>query len=138
LPFLYGFVNRNNFFLYIYFIFVYLILAPSVTVKAIGLFLKNSALPSRVSSCSSKSSKSTGGAALDVQQQSPPLKFYPSATNKNNKQTIINYHSQGNLAPTGTTRHAFVNTSRSPNHMPTSTVQHSTTTAKSGQKLMPT
>lgn len=91
-----------------------------MTVKAIGLFLKNSALHSRVSSCSSKSSKSTGGTALDVQQQSPPLRFYPSPTNTNNKQKIINYHSQGNLASTGATRQTFVKTSRSPHHIPTS------------------
>ncbi len=134
----YDFVNRNNFFSYIYFIFVYLILAPSVTVKAIGLFLKNSALHSRVSSCSSKSSKSAGGLTLDVHQQSPPLRFYPSPSNTNNKQAIINYHSQGNLASTGATRQTFVKTSRSPNHIPTSKTQHASTTGTSGQKLMPT
>lgn len=111
--------------------FFFFILAPSVTVKAIGLFLKNSALQSRASSCSSKSSKSTGGGGLDIQRQSPPLKFYP-----NNKQTIINYHSQGNLTTTGTTRHTFVRTNGTPHHISPNKVPHSTAT--NGQKLMPT
>jgi hypothetical protein len=93
-------------------------------------------LHSRVSSCSSKSSKSTGGATLDVQQQSPPLRFYPSPPNTNNKQTLVNYHSQGNLTSTGTTKQTFVKTSPAPHHIPTSKAQHSTGT--SGQKLMPT
>ncbi|CAF1238653.1 unnamed protein product [Rotaria sordida] len=105
--------------------------APSVTVKAIGLFIKNSGLNSRVSSCSSRSSKSTGGGGLDVQQASPPLKFYP-----NNKQTIINYHSQGNLTSTGTTRQTLVRTAGSPHHISSKKVPH--TSATGGQKLMPT
>lgn len=97
-------------------------------MKTLGLFLKNSTLHSRVSSCSSKSSKSTGGGILDVQQQSPPLKFYP-----NTKQTIINYHSQGNLTTTDRTKQTFVKTNSSPNK-----VQHTTATTANGQKLMPT
>ncbi|CAF0778104.1 unnamed protein product [Rotaria sordida] len=113
--------------------------APSVTVKAIGLFLKNSALHSRVSSCSSKSSKSNGvTTALDVQQQSPPLRFYPSTSNINNKQNVINYHSHGNLTSTDTTRQMFVKTSGTSNHIPASKTQHSTTTGTSGEKLMQT
>jgi hypothetical protein len=116
-----------------------LFLAPSVTVKAIGLFLKNSALHSRVSSCSSKSSKSAAGGALDVNQPSPPLRFYPSTSNINhNKQTVINYHSQGNLNSNGTTKPAFVKTSRSSHQIPTNKSQHSTPTGANGQKLMPT
>ncbi len=116
-----------------------LLLAPSVTVKAIGLFLKNSALNSRVSSCSSKSSKSTGANVLDVHQQSPPLRFYPSTSNINhNKQTVINYHSQGNLNSNGTIKQAFVKTTRSPHPIPTNKTQHSTSTGANGQKLMPT
>jgi hypothetical protein len=111
------------------------VLAPSVTVKAIGLFLKNSALHSRVSSCSSKSSKDTGGGILDGQQQSPPLKFYPNPK----QQTVINYQSQGNLTSTGTTRQTFVKTNGSPHHISSSKVRHkTTTTATTGQKLMPT
>jgi hypothetical protein len=96
--------------------------------------LKNSALHSRVSSCSSKSSKSTGGGRLDGQQHSPPLKFYP-----NPKQTIINYHSQGNLATTDRTK-TFVKTNVSPHRIPSNKVHHTaaTTTTANGQKLMPT
>ncbi|CAF4662322.1 unnamed protein product [Rotaria sp. Silwood1] len=113
--------------------------APSVTVKAIGLFLKNSALHSRVSSCSSKSSKSNAGiTTVDVQQQSPPLRFYPSTSNINNKQNGITYHSHGNLTSTDTTRQMFVKTPGTSNHIPTSKNQHSTTTGTSGEKLMPT
>jgi hypothetical protein len=113
--------------------FFFSFLAPSVTVKAIGLFLKNSALHSRVSSCSSKSSKSNGGGILDVQQQTSPLKFYP-----NTKQTLINYHSQGNLTSTDRTKQTFVKTSSSPHRISSNTVQHTTTTTANGQKLMPT
>jgi len=154
-------MNKNNnksellFFIFLWFHkthSAHSILAPSVTVKAIGLFLKNSALHSRVSSCSSRSSKSTGGGTLDVQQHqqhqqhqqqqqhhSPPLRFYPSTNNINhNKQTIINYHSHGNLTTTIPTRQAFVKTSRSPHQIPTSKSQHSTPTSTNGQKLMPT
>ncbi|CAF5060297.1 unnamed protein product [Rotaria magnacalcarata] len=107
--------------------------APSVTVKAIGLFLKNSGLQSRVSSCSSKSSKSSGCGTLDVHQQSPPpLKFYP-----NTKQTIINYHSQGNLTSTATTKQKLVKTNESSlAYISSNKVPH--TTATGGQKLMPT
>jgi hypothetical protein len=114
------------------------ILAPSVTVKTIGLFLKNSALHSRVSSSSSKSSKSAGGPTHDVEQQSPPLRFYPTTLNTNNRQTIINYRSQGNLTSTDKTRQTLVKSSGSSHHRSTSKVQHTTTTAASGQKLMPT
>ncbi|CAF2327643.1 unnamed protein product [Rotaria sp. Silwood2] len=113
--------------------------APSVTVKAIGLFLKNSALHSRVSSCSSKSSKSNGGTTtLDVQQQSPPLRFYPSTSNTNHKQNMINYHSHGNLPSTDTTKQMFIKTPGTPNQIPASKTQHSKTTGTSGEKLMPT
>lgn len=108
-----------------------LFLAPSVTVKAIGLFLKNAGLQSRVSSCSSKSSKSNGCGTYDAQQQSPPLKFYP-----NTKQTVVSYNSQGNLAPTGTTRQKLVKTSASSHHVSSNKVSHTTTAG--GQKLMPT
>lgn len=114
--------------------FVLFFLAPSVTVKAIGLFLKNSALQSRVSSCSSKSSKSAGGGTLAVQQQSPTLKFYP-----NTKQTLINYHSQGNLTKTDRKKQTFVRTSSSPHRITSNNVQRTTTTTTAnGQKLMPT
>jgi hypothetical protein len=113
--------------------------APSVSVKAIGLFLKNSALHSRVSSCSSRSSKSTGGATLDVPQHSPPLRYYPSTSNTNTKKPANSYHSQGNLTSTGTAKQAFVRTSGSPHHIPTNRAQHTTTTTgTNGQKLMPT
>ena len=107
--------------------------APSVTVKAIGLFLKNSALHSRVSSCSSKSSKSTGGGILDVQPAaSPPLKFYP-----NNKQTIISYASQGNLPASARTKQTLMRTTSSSHRVPSNKVSSTTPTAN-GQKLMPT
>ncbi len=120
------------------FVFVYASLAPSVTVKAIGLFLKNSALHSRVSSCSSKSSKNVDSITAHVQHQSPPLRFYPSPTNTNNKQNLINYHSHGNLTSASTARQAFVKASESPHHIPTSKTPHSTTTGTSGHKLMQT
>ncbi len=115
------------------FVFVYASLAPSVTVKAIGLFLKNSALHSRVSSCSSKSSKNVDSITAHVQHQSPPLRFYPSPPNTNNKQNVINYHSHGNLTTASTPRQAFVKASESPHHIPTSK-----TTGTSGHKLMQT
>jgi hypothetical protein len=101
-------------------------------VKAIGLFLKNSTLHSRISSCSSKSSKSTGGGILDGQTQSPPLKFYP-----NTKQTLMNYHSHGNLTSTDRTKQTFVKTNGSTHRVPSHKVQSRTPTA-TGQKLMPT
>ncbi|UJR33571.1 hypothetical protein I4U23_021009 [Adineta vaga] len=121
--------------------------APSVTVKAIGLFLKNSALHSRVSSCSSKSSKNVETTSPMAHQQSPPLRFYPTQSNTIHKQNVINYHSHGNLPMTGQTRQAFVKPSESPHHhLPTSKSSHSTaaattaaaTTGTSGQKLMQT
>ncbi|CAF0750970.1 unnamed protein product [Adineta ricciae] len=117
--------------------------APSVTVKAIGLFLKNSALHSRVSSCSSKSSKNVESGSPIAHQQSPPLRFYPSTSNTIHKQNAVNYHSHGNLQMTGQTRQAFVKPSESPHHLPTSKASHSTTaappaaaTGHTGQKLM--
>lgn len=103
--------------------------APSVTVKAIGLFLKNSALHSRVSSCSSRTSKVNGGTGVDAQTPSPPLKFYPSTSNThNNKHNGVNYHSHGNLVSTDAARQMYVRTPGSPNGMPPSKSQHSTTT----------
>ncbi len=87
-------------------------LAPSVTVKAIGSFLKNSTVRSRLGSSSSKSSKITNGGTPDAQLQSPPLKFYP-----NNNQTVINYHSQRNLTSKSTTRQTIVKTNGSPHHI---------------------
>lgn len=115
-----------------------ILLAPSVTVKAIGLFLKNSALHSRVSSCSSRSSKVNGAAApIDAQQQSPPLKFYPPTNT--NKQNGINYHSHGNLTSTDGARQIFVKTPGTSNRIAAAKAQHSTTAAASnGEKLMPT
>lgn len=113
--------------------FVFFLSAPSVTVKAIGLFLKNSALHSRVSSCSSKSSKSTGGGILDAQAASPPLKLYPS----NNRQTIISYASQGNLTTSARTKQTFVKSNGSSHRAPSNKVSSTTPTA-TGQKLMPT
>ncbi|CAF3374840.1 unnamed protein product [Rotaria socialis] len=113
--------------------------APSVTVKAIGLFLKNSALHSRVSSCSSRSSKTNGTTTvLDVQHQSPPLKFYPPTSNTNHKQNVVTYHSHGNLTSTDTTRQFFVKTAGSSNRITASKAQHSTATGANGEKLMPT
>ena len=120
-------------------------IAPSVTVKAIGLFLKNSALQSRVSSCSSRSSKSTGPTHFDAPNQSPPLKFYPASGHSNARQTMINYHSQANLTSNNNPRQAFVSTTTSPHRLSASKVQHTTTTTTAaaaattnGHKLMPT
>ena len=96
-------------------------------MKAIGLFLKNSTLHSRVSSCSSKSSKTTGGALLDGQAQSPPLKFYP-----NPKQALLNYQSQGNLTSADRTKQTLVKS-----NAPTGKVK-STTPTSTRRKLMPT
>ncbi|CAF0977957.1 unnamed protein product [Adineta steineri] len=115
--------------------------APSVTVKAIGLFLKNSALHSRISSSSSKSSKNVESVSPTTQQQSPPLRFYPSTSNTSNtnKSNVINYHSHGNLTSASTTRQAFAKSSESPHHISPSKTQHSTTTTgTNGQKLMQT
>jgi hypothetical protein len=87
-------------------------LAPSVTVKSIGSFLKNSTVRSRLGSSSSKSSKITNGETPDGQLQSPPLKFYP-----NNNQTVMNYHSQRNLTSKSTTRQRIVKTNGSTHHI---------------------
>ena len=101
-----------------------------MTIKAIGLFLKNSALQSRVSSCSSRSSKSTGANLLDapptaVATPSPPLKSYPSVVNAHHRNPMINYHSQGNLPSTTTTRPAFLHTATvSPHRLSSSKLQH--------------
>ena len=108
-------------------------------MKAIGLFLKNSGLQSRVSSCSSRSSKSTGPNAFEVVPQSPPLKFYPPTTvNTKSRQAGVNYHSHGNLASNNPSRQAFVNTKVSPHRLSASKVQRTSATTPSGQKLMPT
>lgn len=117
-----------------------LCLAPSVTVKAIGLFLKTSALQSRVSSCSSRSSKNTDPTNFDGQTQSPPLKFYPASGHSNARQSMVNYQSQGNLTSNNNARQAFVSTTTSPHRLSSSKVQHTTTTAAAtnGHKLMPT
>ncbi|CAF1313077.1 unnamed protein product [Adineta ricciae] len=82
--------------------------SPSVTVKTIGLFLKNSTLHSRLGSSVSKSSKVTNGETTDAHQTSPTLKFYP-----NNNSTIINYHSQGSLTNKETTKQTFIKTNGS-------------------------
>lgn len=104
-------------------------LAPSVTIKAIGLFLKNSALQSRVSSCSSRSSKSTGANVIDASVPSPPLKHYPSVVHSNPaRTTMINYHSQGHLPTSTATRQTFLHpTSVSPHRLTPSKVQHTST-----------
>ena len=114
---------------------VCLVLAPSVTVKAIGLLLKNSTLHSRVSSCSSRSSKEAGGGILDAQPPSPPSKYQPS--NVNTKKAMINYHQQGHLSPSSPPRQAFVNPNGSPHHLTTKKISHKSPTATSRQKLMP-
>ncbi|CAF1152582.1 unnamed protein product [Adineta steineri] len=82
----------------------------SVTVKAIGLFLKNSTINSRLGSCTSRTSKVTHGETLEIQQQSPTLKFYP-----NNNQTVINYRSQGHVTSKDPTRQTLVKTNGSSN-----------------------
>lgn len=114
--------------------FVSFLSAPSVTIKAIGLFLKNSALQSRVSSCSSRSSKSTGANLLDgptttvaptTSTPSPPLKSYPTVVNSHQRNPTINYHSQGHLPPSTTTRATFLHsTSVSPHRLSSSKIQH--------------